>query len=171
MKKNQLAAIIVGAVLITGSTLSISAASMSKFHHKSHSTTASQKSSFLRGVTPNNSWAALHAVLNDQGKKDSPIAPITAPPGLLPSDTSTVTMSSDEDGINEEDGTNNEDASENNQGNSGNNEVGEVNDDDAPGIIGAPSIPVPTTGIDNPMTKSHGDSGEQSDQSQGDSND
>ena len=85
------------------------------------------------------------------------MAPIKAPPGLLPSDTSTATMSSDEDGINDEDGTN--------------NEIGEVNDDDSPGIIGALSIPVPTTGIDNSMKKSHGDSGEHSDHSEGDSND
>ena len=157
MKKIQWAAIIVGAVLITGSTVSISAASMSKSHHKSHTTAASQKSSFLRGVIPSNSWAALHSVLNAHGKKESPVAPITAPPGLLPSDTSTVTMSSDEDGIDEEDGTN--------------NEVGEANDDDTPGIISAPSIPAPTAGIDNSMKKSHGDSGEHSDQSEGDSND
>jgi hypothetical protein len=158
MKKNQLAAIIIGAVLITGSTVSISAASMSRSHHKSHSTAASHDSSFLRGVMPNNSWAALHSVLNAHEKKDSPVAPITAPTGLLASDTSTVTMPSDDDGINEENGTN--------------NEVGDLtDDDDAPGIIGALSTPAPTTGIAHPMMESHGDSGEHSDQSQGDSND
>jgi hypothetical protein len=64
-----------------------------------------------------------------------------------------------------------ENASENSQGNSGDNEVADVNDDDAPGIIDAPATPAPSTGIDNPMKKSHGDSGDNSDQSQGDSND
>ena len=172
MKKNKLAAIIVGAVLITGSTVSISAASIGKAHHKSHSSKGSQNSAFLRGVASGDSWAALHSVLNPNEKKDSPVAPILAPSGILPSDTSTVTISSDENGINEEHGTNHENAS-------GNNEAAELNDDDA--VIGIPvvSSPTPTpsatpnipAAIANPMTNSRGDSHENSDHSQSDSND
>jgi hypothetical protein len=170
MKKNQLAAIIVGAVLITGSTVSISAASMGKSHHKSHSISASQKSGFLRGVVAGNSWAALHSVLNSEAKKDTPVAPIVAPPGILLSDTSTVTMPADDDGINEDSATNNEEsATGDDQENSGDNQVAVIDDDTATIGVALP-LPTPTTGITNPMTNNHGDSNGHSDHSQGDSN-
>ncbi|HEX7404950.1 MAG TPA: hypothetical protein VF307_03395 [Candidatus Nanopelagicaceae bacterium] len=155
MKKHQLAAIIVGAVLITGSTVSISAASMSKGHHKSHSAKSSASASYLKGVKEANSWAALHSVLNRSGKVEASLPPILPPSGILPSDTSTATMALGDDG---------------------NNEVGDSNDDDAPGVVAAPVVPAPTptpnspTGIVNPMTKHHGDSNEQSGQSQEGSN-
>jgi len=155
MKKHQLAAIIVGAVLITGSTVSISAASMSRGHHKSHSAKSSASASYLKGVKEANSWAALHSVLNGSGKVEASLPPILPPAGILPLDTSTATMELGDDGI---------------------NEVGDANDDDAPGVIATPVVPAPTatpnspTGIVNPMTKQHGDSSEHSDHSQGDSN-
>jgi hypothetical protein len=160
MKKNQWAAIIIGAVLITGSTVSISAASMSKNHHKSHAIKAKAASGFLRGVVQGNSWAALHAVLNAHANVETPVVPIVAPPGLLPSDTTTAGVEADEDGIVQEDATENED-------------LAGVNDDDASPIIGvtAPTLdPNAPTGIANPMTKSHDGANEHSDQSEGDSN-
>jgi hypothetical protein len=165
MKKMKLAAVIVGAALITGSTISISAASIARDHHKSNSGKGNHGSGYLQGVSHGDRWAALHSILNPQGKDAAPVAPILAPSALLPFDTSTATtLPKGDDGISEDDAAINED------------DAG-VNDDDASPLIVTPSIPTPLTtptpsaGIPNPMTAPNGGSHEHADQTSDNSDD
>jgi hypothetical protein len=172
MKKNQLAAIVVGAVLITGSTVSISAASISKGHHKSNSSKEVRNPGYLQGVAHSESWAALHSILSPKSKSEGAVPAILPPMGLVPSDSSTVTMPSDDQEINQTDTSTVSVKSEDDA-----IMEAELSDDAAPGVMGSLALPTPTSaptnpaGIPNPMTKSHEGSDGHSDQSQGDSND
>lgn len=171
MKKIQLAAVIVGAVLITGSTVSISAASFAR-DWRSDFSAGDQGSGYLQGVLQGDTWAALHLALHPQGTNAAPVAPILAPSGLLPFDTSTATtLPKGDDGISEDDAVINEDdaaVNEDDEGISG----------DASLAISIPSvIPSPTASpttpsrIPNPMTAPNSGSHEHADQSSNNSDD
>lgn len=171
MKKIKVAAVIIGAVLITGSTVSISAASFAR-DWRSDFSARDQGSGYLQGVSHGDAWVALHSVLHPQTADAAPIAPILAPSGLLSFDTSTATtLPKGDEGISEDDAVVNEDDAVVNEDDEG------ISDDASLAISISSVTPSPTaspttpSGIPNPMTAPNSGSHEHADQSSNNSDD
>ena len=172
MKKNRMVAVIIAAALVTGSTVSIAAASLARDRHESNSGNG-VNSDYLVGVSNGHSWGALQSILNPQALETSPIAPIVAPWTIF--DTSTATMEQDDTSTATMEQDDSATAIMEQDDSAIDAEDSAINADDSSLGLGIPSLSLPTTTpttpssspstIVNPMSTLHGDSQDQTDQS------